>query len=69
MAPADTAPEHEVLLALSGVTGPVTTTELVDAARANGASARVLSTLAALPERVWASAEEAAADIGTGWDG
>jgi hypothetical protein len=69
VAPSSPAPEHEVLLALSGITGPVSTAALVEAARANGASDRILETLRSLPERVWKSAEEAAADIGTGWGG
>jgi len=63
------APEHEVLLALSGVTGPITTSQLVATARAKGASERVLATLGSLPEREWKSADEAAAAIGTGWSG
>ena len=61
------ASEHEVLLHLHGIGGPVTTAELVTAVRRAHAPAHVVSTLERLPDRRWASIEEAVAAIGTGW--
>ena len=61
------APEHEVLLHVQRVRGPVTSAELVAEARRSGAPVHVITTLERLPARQWASAEEAAAAIGHGW--
>ncbi|MET0146797.1 MAG: DUF2795 domain-containing protein [Ilumatobacteraceae bacterium] len=60
-------PEHELLLHLQGVTGPVETSELVDHVRRANAPAEVIATLDRLPDRQWRSVEEATAAIGTGW--
>jgi len=60
-------PEHELLLWLQELDGPVTTTLLIDTARRSGASAAVIATLERLPAQEWSSAEDAVAAIGTGW--
>jgi hypothetical protein len=59
------APEHEVLLHLQGLDGPVTTQQLRD--HAAGAPPRVVAALEQLPDRTWPNIEDAAAAIGTGW--
>jgi len=61
------ASEHEVLLYVQRVEGPVTSAQLVAEARRGDAPAHVVSTLERLPAREWPSAEEAAAAIGHGW--
>jgi hypothetical protein len=60
------AAEHEVLLHLEGVRGPVGSSDLVAAATRSGAPPHVIATLERLPDRTWTSIEEAAAAIGTG---
>jgi len=60
--------EHELLLHLQGIDGPITTSGIVAHARCRGAPARVLATLEALPECQWRSVEEAAAAVGVGGD-
>jgi hypothetical protein len=61
------APEHEVLLHVQHVRGPVTSADLITEARRSNAPPHVIDTLERLPIRTWASAEEAAAAIGHGW--
>jgi hypothetical protein len=61
------APEHELLLHLEGLAGPVATTQLLDHAQRSGAPAAVVATLAQLRERTWTGIEDAVAAIGTGW--
>lgn len=63
------APAHEVLDALGPVDGPVSTAQLIELAEERGAAPRIVETLRSLPDREWPGVEEAAADIGTGWQG
>lgn len=60
------APGHELLLALEGVKGPVTTSALVAAAERSD-DPRVSDTLAQLPDRVWETVEQAVAAATSGF--
>jgi len=67
MADRRVVPEHELLLHLQGLTGTITTAQMLERVRSSGAPAEVVATLEQLPSRHWPSIEDAAASIGTGW--
>lgn len=59
-------PEHELLLHLHGLDGPVTTTQILEHVRRSNAPTAVAATIERLPDRQWPSIEDAAAAVGTG---
>jgi hypothetical protein len=60
-------PEHELLLHLQGLAGPITTSRILEHVRGSGAPPEVVATLERLPSRCWPTIDDAAASIGTGW--
>ena len=59
-------PEHELLLHLQGLDGPVTTAQILEHVRRSNAPTAVTAKIERLPDRQWPSIEEAAAAVGTG---
>jgi Protein of unknown function (DUF2795) len=59
-------PEHELLLHLQGLDGPVTTAQILEHVQRSHAPTAVRATIERLPDRQWPSIEDAAAAVGTG---
>jgi hypothetical protein len=59
-------PEHELLLHLEGLDGPVTTAQILEHLRRSNAPTAVTVTIGRLPDRQWPSIEDATAAVGTG---
>jgi Protein of unknown function (DUF2795) len=59
-------PEHELLLHLHGLDGPVTTAQILEHLRGSNAPTAVAATVGRLPDRQRPSIEDAAAAVGTG---
>ena len=59
-------PEHELLLHLQDLDGPVTTAQILEHVRRTNTPTAVTATIERLPDRQRPSIGDAAADVGTG---